>query len=62
MRRHDLTNKKTVTKTKSTTKTKKMKKTFRKHPQRATQRDVIFETLVTFLTVKNNNPNILGDP
>ena len=42
--------------------TKKMKKTFRKHPQRATQRDVIFEALVSFLSVENKNPNILGDP
>ena len=35
MRRHDLTNKKTVTKTKTKTMTKATTKTFREHLQRA---------------------------
>ena len=36
MRRHDLTNKKTVTKTKTKTMTKATTKTFREDPERAT--------------------------
>ena len=36
MRRHDLTNKKKMTKTMTKTKTKIMTKTLREHPQRAT--------------------------
>ena len=37
MRRHDLTNKKTVTKTKTKTMTKATTKTFREDPERTTQ-------------------------
>ena len=52
MRRHDLTNKKTMTKTMTMTNTEttKMTKTFRD-----------FETPITFLTFENNNLNIHSD-
>ena len=44
MRRHDLTNKKTMTMTKTNTKTMTIIKTFGEHPQLATQRPLTFET------------------
>ena len=55
MRRHDLTIKKTMTKTNTNTMTMTM--TIEKHPKRVT-----FETLITFLTIENNNLNIHSDP
>ena len=77
MRRHDLTNKKkmtktmtmtmTKTKTKTMTKTNSMKKrktmTIAKNTlKEQSQRLVAFVTLVTFLTIENNNLKIHSDP
>ena len=55
-----MTNKKAMTKTNTMKNNDNCKNTLKE--QSHSQRRVTFETLVTFLTIENNNLNIRSDP